>query len=109
MPRVGSLVSPPCTELDSTRKNVRTSEISLHYLLGSETPITPVTCGFGRAGRRRETGQSRPLEGPAGHLPANRMWMRSESDALRSSPGGSACPCPPRQGNRRPDVRVRGA
>jgi hypothetical protein len=28
----------------------------------------------------------------AGHLPANRMWMGSESDALRSSPGGSACP-----------------
>jgi hypothetical protein len=27
----------------------------------------------------------------AGHMPANRTWMKSESDALRSSPGGSAC------------------
>jgi hypothetical protein len=30
----------------------------------------------------------------AGHLPANRMWMKSQSDALRSSPGVSACPRP---------------
>jgi hypothetical protein len=36
-----------------------------------------------------------PSRGPsAGHLPANRMWMKSKSDPLRSSPGGSACPRP---------------
>jgi hypothetical protein len=37
-----------------------------NILWGSKTPITLVTCGFGRVGRRPETGQSRPLEGPPG-------------------------------------------
>jgi hypothetical protein len=80
--------------------------IASFNLKGSETPITPVTCGFARAGRRPETGQSNPLEGPRGAPAPEPNVDEAESDALRSSPGGSACPRPqarqPKAGCSRP-------
>jgi hypothetical protein len=53
---------------------------------GQKLRSPPVTCGFARADRRPETGQSRPLEGlrgaPARESNEDEVW----SDALRSSP-----------------------
>ncbi|HEV8682088.1 MAG TPA: helix-turn-helix transcriptional regulator [Actinomycetota bacterium] len=52
-------------------------------LWGSKTPITLVTCGFGRAGRQSDRCESL-LEGPT-ELPCRqREWMRSQSDVLKS-------------------------
>jgi hypothetical protein len=75
----------------------------LRARVGSETPIILVTCGVAQLAAGQERTNRARWRARAGHLPANRKWMRSESDALRSG-RSMAAPC---QGSSRSSTTCR--